>query len=134
MLKIGELAQQAGLNASKIRFFEKEGVFNVGQRQANGYRVYPLEAVELLTMIVQAQEVGFSLKELRAIGQAGTENGSLFSPSALLDAIEQKLQHIQQMQSKLAANEQKLNDILRALKDNPEDSECAARAHRLLAL
>ena len=46
-MKIGELPRLTGLAASRIRFYEDAGLL-VAQRQANGYRDYPEQAVLLL--------------------------------------------------------------------------------------
>lgn len=58
-MKIGELARRTGLAASRIRFYEEAGLLVV-QRQANGYRDYPEQAVLLLELITGAQRAGFS--------------------------------------------------------------------------
>lgn len=131
MLKIGELAQRTGLNPSKIRFFEKEGVFSAGQRQANGYRAYPETAVEQLNQLIQAQEIGFTLKELRAIHQSpeGAESDRL---DIVEKAVIEKLANIKQLQEKLALNQHKLEAVLAALQNQPADSECISNAKRLL--
>ncbi|NCO45819.1 MAG: MerR family DNA-binding transcriptional regulator, partial [Vibrio sp.] len=47
-MNIGELAKRTGLSASKIRFYEKVGLFKTVKRKANGYRSYPPEAVMVL--------------------------------------------------------------------------------------
>jgi DNA-binding transcriptional MerR regulator len=64
-MKIGELAERTGLAPSKIRFYEAQGVIAPVQRQANGYREYQPQSVQLLEIIVTAQAVGFSLDEIR---------------------------------------------------------------------
>ena len=51
VMKIGELAQRTGLAASRIRFYESIGLLKLVQRQANGYRSYPEEAVLVLNLI-----------------------------------------------------------------------------------
>ena len=67
MMKIGELAKRTGLAASRIRFYEKMGLLKMVDREANGYRLYPEEAVLVLELIKSAQEAGFSLEELRHV-------------------------------------------------------------------
>ena len=39
-MNIGELAKQSGLAASRIRFYEAEGLISQVGRQSNGYRRY----------------------------------------------------------------------------------------------
>lgn len=73
-LKIGELARWAGVSAKVIRFYEAARVLPPPPRGANGYRLYSLEAVDLLGFIKQAQGLGLTLaeiKEIAAIRQGG---------------------------------------------------------------
>ncbi len=54
-MRIGELARLSGLTASRIRFYEAAGLILAVERQANGYRDYPPEAVWILEIIASAQ-------------------------------------------------------------------------------
>lgn len=63
MLLIGQLAQATGLTREALRFYEQSGLLRA-QRQPNGYRVYPPEAVEIVRYIRLAQQLGFSLNEI----------------------------------------------------------------------
>jgi DNA-binding transcriptional MerR regulator len=134
MLKIGELAKQTGLNASKIRFFEKEGVMTLGQRKANGYRVYPEEAVDVLLLITQAQDVGFTLKELRSLASTDGATDQLWSQEAMEQAILEKLASIEQIQKKLAHNQQKLEQILTEMRNKTPGANCVENAKRILGV
>ena len=66
-LKIGELAQRAGLTAKAIRFYEARRVLPSPTRGANGYRLYGRGALELLTFVKQATGLGLTLAEIREI-------------------------------------------------------------------
>ena len=133
-LKIGELADLAGINSSKIRFYEKEKVFNLGQRLANGYRVYPPEAVDLLMLIGLAQEVGFTLAELKALLPDTNKPGEVWSHDALEQAIETKLESIRHMQKRLANHEQVLTGVLHQLRHHPHVDNCAENARLVLGM
>jgi DNA-binding transcriptional MerR regulator len=62
-MKIGELAERAGLNRSAIRFYEKVGVLDSPQR-AGGQRRYPEEALDRMLLIRFASDMGFTLSEI----------------------------------------------------------------------
>lgn len=68
-MQIQELAEQTGLTAYTIRFYEKEGLLDSRhvQREENNYRNYSEEAVERLRLIKKFQGVGCSLAELKDI-------------------------------------------------------------------
>src|SRR5262245_38352047 len=75
-LRTGELARLAQVKIDTLRFYERQGLLPVPPRRASGYREYPPEAVELVRFIQRAQELGFTLREikelltLRAVPQA----------------------------------------------------------------
>jgi MerR family transcriptional regulator, redox-sensitive transcriptional activator SoxR len=63
-MKIGELARRAGLNASAIRYYEKEGLLAAPYR-AGGQRRYSDEAVYRVLLICFASDMGFTLGEIK---------------------------------------------------------------------
>ena len=64
-MQIGELAEATGLSRDALRFYERRGLLT-SERQANGYRWYPPQAVDWLRCIQAAQSLGFSLGEIEA--------------------------------------------------------------------
>jgi DNA-binding transcriptional MerR regulator len=65
-LAISELARQVGLRASTIRYYEQIGLLTPARR-VSGQRRYDLSTVHRLAMVRRAQEVGFSLTEIRGL-------------------------------------------------------------------
>jgi MerR family transcriptional regulator, redox-sensitive transcriptional activator SoxR len=63
-IAIGEIARQAGLSASAIRYYEKAGLLPKASRQG-GQRRYGAEAVGRLRIIRLAREAGFTIAETR---------------------------------------------------------------------
>ena len=63
-MKIGELAQRAGLNASAIRYYEKLGILAPPHRTC-GQRRYSPEVLDRVLLIRFAGEMGFSLPEIK---------------------------------------------------------------------
>jgi MerR family redox-sensitive transcriptional activator SoxR len=63
-MKIGELAKQAGLNASTIRYYEKAGLLSAPHR-VGGQRRYSDDALDRVLLIRFASEMGFSLTETK---------------------------------------------------------------------
>ena len=73
-LRIGQLAQQVGVTAKAIRFYEAKRVLPRPARGTNGYRLYGRDAVETLSFVKQATGLGLTLAEIRdiiAIRQGG---------------------------------------------------------------
>jgi len=62
-LPIGEVARQAGMRASRIRFYERRGILPAPER-VSGVRRYSPDVVRRLAIIDLAQRVGFTLDEI----------------------------------------------------------------------
>lgn len=66
-LKIGQLAEQGEVNLQTIRYYEREGLLPKPPRLASGYRIFSSDAVRRVRFIKRAQELGFSLKEIKEL-------------------------------------------------------------------
>jgi MerR family mercuric resistance operon transcriptional regulator len=66
-ITIGRLAQEAGINLETVRFYERTGLLPKPPRSASGYRLFPADAARRLKFIKRAQELGFSLREIREL-------------------------------------------------------------------
>jgi len=64
-MRIGQLARMVGVTTSRIRFYEAHGIIAPAARAANGYRDYDAKTAASLRFIVQSQDLGFSLREIR---------------------------------------------------------------------
>ena len=65
MLSIGQVADRTGLAVSAIRYYEAEGLVTPG-RNAGGQRRFHRADIRRLSFIMIAQQLGFSLDEIRA--------------------------------------------------------------------
>ncbi len=64
-MTIGKAARKADVGVETIRFYERRGIIQQPPKPADaGVRVYPIETVERIRFIRQAQELGFSLREI----------------------------------------------------------------------
>ena len=128
-MKIGELAKRTGLTASRIRFYESNGLLRTVERQANGYREYPEEALTALEIITSAQDAGFSLDEVRSLMPTGT---SPWEHEKLIPALEQKVADISALEGRLAQSKAHLIALIDGVRNRPEGLDCADNAKRLL--
>jgi DNA-binding transcriptional MerR regulator len=62
-MRIGELAQHAGVTTKTIRYYEQIGLMQEPGRHSNGYRDYGDDAVERLQFVRDAQAAGLTLAE-----------------------------------------------------------------------
>jgi len=63
-MKIGQVAQEAGVSVDTVRFYERRGVLPVAQRKPSGYRMFTESTVERIRMAKALQDVGFTLEEV----------------------------------------------------------------------
>ena len=66
-MRIGLLANQAGVNVQTVRFYERRGLLPAPARRESGYRVYGPNDVHRLRFIRHAKTLGFSLSEIATI-------------------------------------------------------------------
>ena len=64
LLTIGQLAEAAGVPASTVRYYEREGILRPDTRSASNYRLYSQENVDRLRFIRAAQATGFTLRDI----------------------------------------------------------------------
>jgi MerR family transcriptional regulator, copper efflux regulator len=110
-MRIGELSRRTGISTSRIRFYEKHDVLPKPIRDGNGYRAYPDTAVKILSLIDDAQRLGFSLSEIRA----GLSEAAPHFPSraAMVKALRSKLAHIDQHIKEVQARRRQIVKLLK---------------------
>jgi MerR family transcriptional regulator, redox-sensitive transcriptional activator SoxR len=91
LLTIGEVAEQAGLNTSHIRFYERIGVLPEPQR-VGGQRRYRGEVLHRLAIIDVAQRAGLSLDEIAPL--TGPGNRRADARRHIRKLADEKLPHI----------------------------------------
>jgi len=64
---IGNAAESAGITVDTVRFYQKLGLIKSSPRSAGGYRIFDDEHIHELKFIRHAQELGFSLGEIKEL-------------------------------------------------------------------
>jgi MerR family copper efflux transcriptional regulator len=64
---IGTIAKRAGVSIDTVRYYEKSGLLTPAARMPSGYRRYGDVQLARLRFIRRAQELGFSLKDVREL-------------------------------------------------------------------
>lgn len=105
-LTVGEVAQRAAVNLQTIRFYEREGLLPKPPRTASNYRVYSEDAIRRVRFIKRAQELGFSLKDIRELlalrARPGTRCADVrLQATAKLQDIEEKIGTLRRMRRAL---------------------------------
>ncbi len=67
-MTISKIAQEAGVGVETVRFYERKGLVDQPPKPpSGGFRVYPAEMAERIRFIRQAQELGFTLREIKEL-------------------------------------------------------------------
>ena len=103
-LTIGALAKAAGVHVETVRYYQRRGLVAEPRRQTGSVRRYGHEAVKRLRFIRRAQELGFTLEEIKILVRLG-ETPNCRDAKTLaarkLGLIESRLEDLRRMQSAL---------------------------------
>ena len=114
---IGRAAKAAGVSVQAVRYYERLGLLPTAHRTPTGYRIYGPESVDRLQFVKQAQELGFSLDEIREILRLRYEGRSPCKCVSKL--LQQKLQKIEQQINQLVRFRHDLRKTLERSKKLP---------------
>ena len=64
---IGKLAKEAGVGVETIRFYERKGLITKPIKGEAGFRHYTTEEIWKVRFIKRAQELGFTLREVKEL-------------------------------------------------------------------
>jgi DNA-binding transcriptional MerR regulator len=116
-VQIGKVSQQTGLSVDAIRFYEKQRLLNRPPRSEGGFRLFNAQDIERIQFIQRAQQLGFSLPEIRELLVLRRDNGEACSHMrdllrAKLAAVRDKIMELgvleEQLSTSLAKCERKL--------------------------
>ncbi len=127
-MRIGEVAEAAGLPAQTIRFYERKGLLPPPERGANGYRDYDSATLARLQFIRSGQAAGLTLVEIGGILDL---RGDGAVPCAHVHALLQsKLEGVRARQRELALLEAELDGLIaRSGRLDPADCTDAQICH-----
>src|SRR4051794_40946637 len=106
-MRVGEVAERAGVNVETLRYYERRGLLPAPDRTPSGHRRYDEETVRFLRAIKEAQAVGFTLAEIAEYVGAARRSSS---PSEALrvrmatkiDEIDGRIAALRHMRGELA--------------------------------
>jgi MerR family mercuric resistance operon transcriptional regulator len=98
-LTIGQVAKRASINLQTVRYYEGQGLLAPTSRTEAGYRIFSPESVRRIRFIKRAQELGFSLHEIKEllslrIDAHTTQADIRKRTQAKIVDVEQKIRHL----------------------------------------
>lgn len=107
-MRIGELAERAGINAETVRYYEKSGLLPPPPRRSNGYRCYDESHLEQLGFIRHCRALDMSLRHVRQLlDLVANPEGDCASVDHLIDEqlarVRTQLASLQKLEVQLTA-------------------------------
>jgi MerR family mercuric resistance operon transcriptional regulator len=103
-MRIGELARSVDVNVETIRYYQRIGLLELPQRPYGGTRCYGHEDLKKLRFIRRAQQIGFSLEDIRALLELSSSDCKQVGRLAAekLNLVHAKLRELRRIESVLA--------------------------------
>ena len=103
-MTIGRLARAAGVHVETVRYYQRRGLLALPPRPAGGVRRYSQATVGQLRFIKRAQDIGFSLAEIKQLLRLERMRGchdARALASAKLSAVEQRMAALERVRGAL---------------------------------
>lgn len=103
-MTIGTPAKTCGVGVETVRYYQRRGLLAEPQRQPGGVRRYGGDTVARLSFIRRAQEIGFSLDEVKTLLKLGaTPNcrGARALAAQKLDLVKARLRDLERVRRAL---------------------------------
>lgn len=82
-MKIGQVADEAGVSVDTVRFYERRGVLPAPDRMPSGYRTYTPAAVQRIRLARRLQTLGLTLDEVIGALHATDRGGGVVRVGAV---------------------------------------------------
>jgi MerR family transcriptional regulator, mercuric resistance operon regulatory protein len=103
-MTIGALAKACGVGVETVRYYQRRGLLAEPQRLSGGVRRYGADAVARLGFIRRAQDVGFTLDEVKALlklGETPSCRGARTLAAQKLEVVKARLRDLQRVRGAL---------------------------------
>jgi MerR family mercuric resistance operon transcriptional regulator len=102
-MRIGQLATSVGVNVETIRYYQRIGLIDVPAKPYGGYRSYSDRDLQQLRFIRRAQQLGFSLEDIRTLLSLSSSECRQVQKLATenLDLVKGKLRQLRKIESAL---------------------------------
>lgn len=119
---IGRLAKEAGVPIDTIRYYERRGLLSPDSYRDSGYRLYDPEAARKLRFIKNAQELGFTLKEISGLLRLRVSSRARCGD--IKRRSQAKLEDVESRIRRLEAMRRVLKDLLRTCHSGRTTDHC----------
>ena len=119
-MRIGELADQAGVTPRTIRYYEDLGLLGPSEREGQGFRYYTETELTRLKKIDSLKQMGLSLEEIGEVIPLYCEDPTglrgkrriLEILTAQLHEMDEKIAGLQQFRAEMLANIERVQEFI----------------------
>ena len=129
LLRIGEIAKITDTSVPTLRYYEEIGLLKSAQRSDSNYRYYKESDVSLIVFVKKAQNIGFTLNEIKIIMSERTSGKSPCPKVRELAKV--KIRELQEKMKELKAMEK---DLKRYIMDCSVDADSNSDARNVCKL
>jgi len=119
---IGAAAEQTGVTAHTLRYYEKIGLLTGIAKGINGKRQFSVQNIQSIQFIKRAQTMQFSLDEIKQLIMLD-QSAQIAKPEAR-SMVKEKLGAIEERLQELHALKQNLSELLSACEASTNKQEC----------
>ena len=103
-MRIGELARSVGVNVETIRYYQRFGLLELPEKPYGSMRSYTDEDFKRLRFIRRAQQLGFSLEDIRELLELSSSDCDRVERLAAekLNLVRARLRQLRRIESVLA--------------------------------
>ena len=129
-MHIGKVAEQTGLSVDTIRFYERSGLLQKPDRSEGGYRLFKDADVQELRFMRRAQELGFSLAEIKELVLIRQKHDHACNNvrellAAKLEQVRVKISELKTLEAELGSSLRACNrDLRRAKRSSSHEESC----------
>ncbi|SDB97514.1 MULTISPECIES: helix-turn-helix domain-containing protein [unclassified Candidatus Frackibacter] len=117
LLKIGELAERAGVTKRTIRYYEELGLLSPSERSEGGFRLYNENDLSRLLFINRFKEIDFPLDKIKELidsieigdDKSGRVSASLSLLGKQLQQVEEEIQSLRDTKANIKSAIDSLN-------------------------
>jgi DNA-binding transcriptional MerR regulator len=125
---IGKAAERAGVSVDTIRFYQKLGLIGVPSRSTGGYRLFEREQIHELKFVRHAQELGFSLTEVKELLALRQKHHACLEVQTMLTRklvdVREKINSLERLEAELSGALRDCNRELRHKREIRHEDCC----------
>lgn len=122
--RIAEVAERTGFSTPTLRYYEDIGLLPPAERSTAGYRLYDDRAIERLTFIARAKQLGCTLEEITDLADAWDSNECAPIKHRLRALVATKLADTEARIAELTTFAKELRATAKTLEPAPLDGPC----------